>query len=217
MVPVCARMSLLHLRVAPTSCLWWCHCGSSAAVAGGPAWLRTRRPRSPTSPQTQRSPAAARWRRRTAWRSPSRRAGSPQTRSTSRSTSCPGLQAEQTDKEKELKWGLEGRVAGLGAQDAEENRFNNSRTRAREQRCWRAEVGCGTPERTETGGRRSGNWSLIKGCVEIPAVLNQRSARLLSECNKDECDSLELLPFCYTRITFSEAALCIQRVYYLLL
>lgn len=83
---------LLDLRVCPTSCLWWCDCEGFEAVVGGPAWLRTRRPRTPTSPQTRRSLAAARWRLRTARWSPSRRGGSPQMHSTSRSTSCPSLQ-----------------------------------------------------------------------------------------------------------------------------
>lgn len=67
------------------------------------------------------------------------------------------------------------------------------------------------------GGRTSGNWSFIKGCMEIPAILNQYATRLLSECNKDECDTLELLHSFYTGITFPEAALHIQRGYYLLL
>lgn len=67
------------------------------------------------------------------------------------------------------------------------------------------------------GGRKSGNWSFIKGHMEIPAILNQCAAQLLSERNKDECDTLELLHFCYTGITFPEAVLYIQRVYYLLL
>lgn len=58
----------------------------------------------------------------------------------------------------------------------------------------------------------SWNWSLIRGCVEIPAILNQRAARLLTECNRDECDSLELFALRSTRITFSEAARYIQRV-----
>lgn len=62
----------------------------------------------------------------------------------------------------------------------------------------------------------SGNWSFIKECMEIPAILNQYAAQLLSEGNKDECDTLEVLHFCYTGITFSEAALYIQRVYYFL-
>lgn len=62
------------------------------------------------------------------------------------------------------------------------------------------------------GGRTSGNCSFIKGCMEIPAMLNQYAAPLIGECNQDKCDTLERLHFCYTGVPFPEAALYIQGV-----
>lgn len=147
---------LLDLRECRTSCLWWCGCGSFAAVVGGPAWLRTRRTGTPTSPQTRKSPAAERWRRRTARQSPSRRGRSPQMRSTSRSTLCPSLQRKQNKqmKRNSLIEDWEGeKVAGLRGQDAEEKQVKRQQNR-RKGAGLETGRGCTCNTREEGDGRK---------------------------------------------------------------